>query len=154
LYSQSNHQVRELYCLLVACVNLVFVPWINSGITTMIVTIVVLGVMHNVFRDDHESNTCSCIGDTLTFQCTVMSGLRTIWRGSAFNCPSSGNEISLLNSYIDDGTCNNEMIVGRVIRREETNYTSQLNVTLSSDLIGEIIECASDSTWITDYGNF
>ena len=109
------------------------------------IIIVVLGVMHNVFRDDHESNTCNCIGDTLTFECTVMTGKGTIWRGSAFNCASSGNEITLLNSSVGDETCNSGMISGRVIKHERNNYTSQLNVIFSTDLIGRIIECASDN---------
>jgi hypothetical protein len=112
----------------------------------IIIAIVVVGMMHNVFRD-HESDThsCTCIGDILTFECTVMNGLLTIWRGSAFNCASSGNEISLLNSSVGDVTCNNEMITGRVIKHERNNYTSQLNIILSSDLIGKIIECVSDN---------
>ena len=95
-----------------------------------------------------ESNDCSCVSDTLTIECTVMSGLGTIWRGSALNCTSSNNEINFLESNIigdHDQTCNNGMIIGRVIKHEGTNYTSQLNVTLTSDLIGQIIECASDN---------
>ena len=91
-----------------------------------------------------ESNDCSCVGDTLTFECTVMSGLGTIWRGSAFNCDSNGNEIFLLN-HSNEETCNGGMITGRVIRCENDSYTSQLNVILSSDLIGRVIECASYS---------
>ena len=111
----------------------------------VIIIIVVLGVMQNFFRYDRESNTCNCVGDTLTFECTVMTGRGTIWRGSAFNCDSSGNEIILLNSSDGDETCNSGMITGRVIKREGNNYTSQLNVTFSSDLIGRTIECASDN---------
>ena len=113
--------------------------------TIIIIIIVALGVMQNFFRYDHESNTCNCIGDTLTFECTIMTGRGTIWRGSAFNCDSSGNEIILLNSSDDDETCNGGMITGQVIRREGNNYTSQLNVVFSSDLIGRTIECASDN---------
>ena len=74
-----------------------------------------------------------------------MSRLQTIWTGSALNCGSGGNEILLLNSTPDNEPCNNEinMITGRVIKREEDNYTSQLNIILSSDLIGKNIECVS-----------
>ena len=92
-----------------------------------------------------ESNDCSCIGDTLTFECTVMSGSSTIWRGSAFNCASSENEIQILNNNVSSETCNDGMITGRVIRRQDNNYTSQLNVTLSSNLIGKSVECASNN---------
>ena len=125
------------------------IPWINEAyklsVIAIIVAIIVLGVMHNIFTDNHESNTCSCIGDTLTFECTIMNGLGTAWRGSAFNCASSGNEINLLVNNIGDLTCNDGLIIGRVIKREGNNYTSQLNVTLSSNLIGQIIECTSDN---------
>ena len=72
-----------------------------------------------------------------------MNELSTTWRGSAFNCPSSSNGILVLNSTVGSEPCNNEMIIVRIIRRKDDNYTSQLNVILSSDLIGKSIECAS-----------
>ena len=81
-----------------------------------------------------------------------MRGSGTIWNGSAFSCASSSNEIYLLeNNYIespDTGnplnsvTCNNGMIMGRVIQIDKGSYTSQLNVTISSDLIGKNVSCA------------
>jgi hypothetical protein len=92
-----------------------------------------------------ESNGYSCIGDILTFECTIMTGKGTIWRGSAFDCASSGNEIVLFNSSVGDETCNNEKITGQVIKREGDNFTSQLNVILSSNLMGQTIECVSDN---------
>ena len=107
--------------------------------------IAVLGMMYNVGLLRDESNDCSCIGDTLTFECTVMSGSATIWRGSAFNCASSDNEIQLLNNTAGNETCNYGMITGRVIRRQDNNYTTQLNVILSSNLIGKTVECASNN---------
>jgi hypothetical protein len=73
-----------------------------------------------------------------------MSELITIWTGSAFTCSSSNNEIYLTNSSAADETCNDEMITGQIIKREGNNYTSQLNVTLSSDLTGKI-ECVSNN---------
>jgi hypothetical protein len=92
-----------------------------------------------------KSNDCSCIGDTLTFECTVMSELATIWRGSALNCASGDNGLILFNTSVQDKTCNEDLITGRVIKREGDNYTSQLNVIFSSDLIGKNVECASDN---------
>ena len=59
----------------------------------------------------------------------------------------SYHEIVLLHSHFvsDTGTfktCNNGAIVGRSFRVEDnSSYTSQLNVTVSSDMIGESIEC-------------
>ena len=140
--------------MLVSCLTQLVIPWINDEAhkikvyhaIEIIVVINILGMMHNAFRGDHESNTCNCVGDTLTYECTVMSGLGTIWRGSAFNCTSSGNEINFLESSITgdhDRMCNNGLISGRVIKIEGNNYTSQLNIILRSDLIGHIIECAS-----------
>ena len=99
-------------------------------------------MMHNLFRVNHD---CNCVGDTLTFECTTMNGLFIIWRGSAFDCASSGNEMILFNSSVGVETCNDGMITGRVIKHEGNSYTSQLNVTFSSDLIGRVIECASDN---------
>ena len=96
--------------------------------------------MNKISRDEPD---CRCIGDTLTFECTVMSGSATIWRGSAFNCASSNNEIHLTKSSVDDNNiCNRGMIKVQVIgHNENISYTSQLNVTLSTDLIGQTIEC-------------
>jgi hypothetical protein len=57
--------------------------------------------------------------DTLTFECTVVGGSGTIWRGSAFDCENSNDEITLLHSRFANrtiGTCNNGTIVGRDIR--------------------------------------
>ena len=38
-------------------------------------------------------------------------------------------------------TCNNGAIAANVISVEETNYTSQLNVTVTSGIDGRTIEC-------------
>ena len=100
--------------------------------------------MDNIAFSESESNNCSCIGDTLTFECTVIRGVGIIWRGTAFNCPSIGNEIYLLETSISVSTCNKGMVTGRIVRVRENNYTSQLNVTLGSDLIGQTVECAYD----------
>ena len=77
-----------------------------------------------------------------------MTGVGTIWRGSAFNCSSSGNEIFLRFrsdslGRSDTRTCNDGMITGRVVDTDGDYYTSQLNVTLDHDVIGETIECNS-----------
>ena len=78
-------------------------------------------------------------------------GGATVWRGTALNCTMSDHEIVLLHSRfeLDTGTlrmCNNGAIVGRSLRVESNSgYISQLNVTVSSDMIGESIECAHDN---------
>ena len=73
-------------------------------------------------------------------------GGATIWKGTAFDCPL--NEIALLHSRFTYGTfgvCNNGAIVTRSFPVEGNNYTSQLNVTLTSDIAGETIMCVHDN---------
>ena len=94
---------------------------------------------------------CICPGYTLTFaECAVvgMPSDLTVWRGSAFDCPTSG--IILLhrrfNSQTTAGECNNGSIIGRGIRVEGNCFTSQLNITVNSDMIGKTIECVHDNS--------
>ena len=81
-----------------------------------------------------------------------MTGTRfgtTVWRGSAFDC--AAGEISLLHFlYTDDtmsharaiGDCNKGSIVAQGLRVEnDTYYISQLNVTITADVIGKNVEC-------------
>ena len=102
-----------------------------------------------------NEKTCICPGDVLVFECTVEGGLAdaTIFRGTGFfDCSTRetmNQEIILIHGRYDDGivtigTCNNGSIVGRIIRAENGSYTSQLNVTFTSDLSGVIIECIHD----------
>ena len=96
---------------------------------------------------------CVCPGDIVTYECTVTGGRgeTTVWKGGAFHCPSNKHEIVLLHSRFTSesedeafGECNDGAIVGRGLRVENNSYTSQLNVTLTSDLAGESIECVHD----------
>ena len=101
-----------------------------------------------------NEKTCICPGDELVFECTVIGGSATVWRGTPdfFGCSTSdtlNQEIVLRHSrhnqgIVTIGTCNNGSIVGRIIRAENDNYTSQLNVTFTSDLRGVTIECIHD----------
>ena len=97
-------------------------------------------------------NGCVCLGDTLTYNCTVMGGGYTIWRGTAFSdCISDEQEILLIHlRFISNGgtngTCNHGDIVGRSLGVEGSNYTSQLNVTVTSDVIGKNIMCSNEAT--------
>ena len=101
---------------------------------------------------------CICPGYTLTYECTVMGGPggATVWRGTVFNCPLSDHEVVLLHSRFESDTgtfrtCNNGAIVGQSLRVEDNSrYISQLNVTVSSDMIGESIECAHDHGGTTE----
>ena len=101
-------------------------------------------------------STDSCIypGDILTYECTVMGGHGgiTVWKGTAFNCSQSDNEINLLHRRFqsDAVMCNNGTIVGLGIRVENnSSFTSQLNVTVTADVIGESVECVHDNGTLT-----
>ena len=94
---------------------------------------------------------CACPGDTLTYKCTVVGGIlggATVWKGTAFDCPL--NEIALLHPRFTSaigtyGVCNSGAIVARSFSVEGNNYTSQLNVTFTSDIAGETIMCVHDT---------
>ena len=73
----------------------------------------------------------------------------TFWAGSAFNCPL--REIVLLHRLFPEnvyGECNTGSITGRSLSVHTKNgtyyYTSQLNVTISSGVIGKSVECYYD----------
>ena len=97
-----------------------------------------------------QKTTCTCSGYNVTYECTVMGSHfgNTIWAGSAFNC--SLEEITLQHLQFPEnahGECNNGYIMGksiRVVNGTYMYYTSQLNVTISSDLVGKSIECFYD----------
>ena len=89
---------------------------------------------------------CSCPGEFLVFTCTVVGGGVTLWRGTAFNCPSD-NEIILRHSqYVSGGAsgeCNGGAITGQGLQNVVNNhFISQLNITLSAALNGRSVECA------------
>ena len=84
-----------------------------------------------------------------------MGEVSTIWTGSALHCPLAQNQIVFLHSrfsYNRSGQlsyCNNGAIVARMLSVEDNYYTyiytSQLNVTVTHDIAGKTIECASDN---------
>lgn len=93
---------------------------------------------------------CACPESLLNFACTIVGGGNTLWRGSAFNCPSTSNEIVLRHSQFGgrNGTfrsCNNGAIAGRSIDVENNCFTSQLNVTVSTSVNNRTVQCDHDS---------
>ena len=113
-------------------------------------------VAENTFSQVPISS-CTCSAYTLTYECTVISGSggSTIWQGTAFNCVGSTNEIDLLHNRFESDrnilkTCNNKTIVVQGLRIDGNCYTSQLNVTVSPNKIGDTIECAHDNNGTTD----
>ena len=92
-------------------------------------------------------NDCTCPGYYSLYECTVTGGIATVWKGTAFNCPSNGNEIVLLHAHSTESaeTCNNGAIIGRVINTENVTHTSQLMVRVSPEMNGSTIVCAYDN---------
>ena len=92
----------------------------------------------------------SCPRDVLTFNCTIAGGGVTIWRGTAFNCPASGNEILLRHTQFAGGNAMGSCNGGSISARGSQNtanmcFTSLLSVTISNQLNNKTIECAHDS---------
>ena len=74
-------------------------------------------------------------------------GGATVWTGSALNCPLASDEITLLHQRFINGTvrsCNNGATVARSLSVEGNLYTSQLNVTVASNIAGKNIMCVYD----------
>jgi hypothetical protein len=102
-----------------------------------------------------NSNTCVCLGDVVIYKCTIMGGGiggSTIFRGSSFNCYSAGNidRLALPHSQFahPQGTkksCNNGTIIAQSLHGENGTYSSQLSITVTSELISDAIECAHDT---------
>ena len=92
---------------------------------------------------------CVCPGELMVFTCNIIGGGNTLWDGSAFSCAS--NEIFLRHSQFSlpagiSGSCNNGAIMGRSIGVTDGCYSSELNVTVSSDLSGRTIQCNHDGS--------
>ena len=86
----------------------------------------------------------------LTFNCTVLGGIATLWKGTAFDCPLNDNEILLRHGRFGtggtSGECNNRAIVGRSVSVEGADcYTSRLSVTISDGLNNETVRCILNS---------
>ena len=92
-----------------------------------------------------ESDKCLCPGDVVTYECTVIGGLSTIWKGNAFDDRCVSEIVLIHQRYTSPGayiSCSNETIVARGLPVEvNETYTSQLSVTLTTDLLGKSIEC-------------
>ena len=109
-----------------------------------------------------SDSTCTCPGDAMsvTYECTVMGGLGTVWTGSAISkfCADSGSQIVLLHSRFESDRrysikCDNGTIVGQSVRVENNSYTSQLTImTDISDIVqgDDNIVCAHIHNGTTD----
>ena len=79
----------------------------------------------------------------LTYNCTVVGGGATLWSGTAFNC--STNEIILRHNQFNDGTskeCNQGAIIAQSIGVQDTCFTSQLCIIVSTALNNQTVKCS------------
>ena len=109
-----------------------------------------IGTESRLILTSNPDRGCTCPGEILTYECTVEGAGATVWKGSAFNCRSANDGITLLHSRFDlsggtDGECNNGAIVGRSLRVEDNYYTSLLSVTITPDMTGRSITCIHDN---------
>ena len=97
---------------------------------------------------------CVCPGHELRLECTVVGGVATVWRGTAFDCLATNNEIVLLNYGFGSRTtreCNNGRIMGRSINTtsdsDGVKYISQLIIQLdvNGTLEGRTVECVYEN---------
>ena len=98
---------------------------------------------------------CTCPGYDVSFTCIIPGGGNTIWKGSAFDCPSSSdsnnNQILLLHSRFGTdrnptGSCNDGGIQGGGVSAVGGRFTSQLIVTITPSVVGKEVQCVHDNT--------
>ena len=105
----------------------------------------------------------ACVGELLTLACINDRSTFTVWHGTAFDCPSSNDQIFFLNQDFDSSatkSCidsDSVIIVAQAVSVEDSVYLTQLNFTAMSLLHGEevTIQCDYDdgivSKVITNY---
>ena len=120
-------------------------PKIRSVQCVLLVHIIMTSV------DCRRTNTSVCLGGTQTFQCGVNGGINTVWKGSAFECMSTNNEIVLLQSHYNSimsssniRTCSDGdiAVLAEIISISDTYYTSQINLTVKSTFTGSMLTIA------------
>ena len=87
---------------------------------------------------------CVCPGFNVTYECTTVGTGSTVWiLGSESEC-----DIILFHTDFASGTafdtCLDGAVVGRGLGLEDDSYTSVLNVLVTSNLDGKIIQCEYD----------
>ena len=94
-----------------------------------------------------EGVQCACAGDKLIYNCSVVGGTATRWKGSLLECPL--DVITLRHSQFGSNqaveTCNNGDISGYGIRVVNNCYTSQLNVTIRENFNNKTVQCILNS---------
>ena len=94
----------------------------------------------------------------MIYECTVEGDVgATLWNGSVFDCPETGNELTLIHIRKFTNTlkgCNNGAILGHGVCVVENSYTSQINITVDYSMDGKSVTCFYDNgTSIMFIGN-
>ena len=93
---------------------------------------------------------CTCLGQELTFECTVDGDGATYWQGSALQeCPNQNRVIIRHSQHHTRQSTTEECgptgtVVGTPVSAINMSYTSQLTINVSQHLNGSTIECVSD----------
>ena len=99
-----------------------------------------------------ESDGCLCPGDMVIYECTVVGGTTTVWKGSIVDdhCQNSNHELKLSHAHYNSSeethiSCDYGSIFGRIVGVENNTYTSQLIVNLTYSVTQKSIECIHDN---------
>ena len=103
--------------------------------------------------------TYSCPGSNITYTCKLCShfaGVTTVWRGSAFNCPSTGSQVAnrlalyqksdgVVNPHAR-GSCGSLSAVTTNVSTDGYCYTSVLTIPAVQGLNGTTVMCVDGVT--------
>lgn len=93
-----------------------------------------------------QQGQCFCSGDRLTYQCLVVGGVLTRWMGTMCDSPINLAHVLFSSPSGANSTCaSNTNIVAKSVNNM-CPFTSQLNITASSDLNGRTVECADTNS--------
>ena len=100
----------------------------------------------------------ACPGDVLMYVCDIIGSGNTIWNGTAFYCPSKSNEAILRHSQFSTesgtfGSCNDRTsIMVQSLGVINNCFSSQLNITVTTDMNNATIRCSHSSNRIETVG--
>ena len=80
----------------------------------------------------------------------MIGGRATLWSGTAFDCAT--NEIILRHNEFNDGSsgeCNQGAIIAQSVGVQDTCFTSQLHVNISSALNNKTVNCSEINSMVT-----
>ena len=93
---------------------------------------------------------CLCQGHNIMmiYECTVVGGGATVWKGTAFDCSGEAILFHSINfTSQKPHTCNGGAITAHALSAENNTYTSQLNIQVddTEGLMNKTVVCVHDS---------